>query len=582
MIQTVLISFLFLINFLAASNISKFNFRKDLNDLKLTLNLNGNIGPILHDFNKETTRFYSSKTIRITPEIYREYISIKEEMIFLLYNGCSTNFGIGEIVTFNLVLLEELKKYKDYFSLDTLHIILSFLLKSSSKQIIDESRDLATKLAHKLKPSQFQEFVNDIIVDLKSSESFNIDSKIKEISNSFDQEQIFSVICEASNKNSENIQVKSYEILATKLEIIDFDVHPDWLVPIIESLDILFSRNVESSIFSLLVGHFVFSEKIVNIMKSASFNQSYALLLYFVLKNQDIIKLYAGYIFTHFRESPFAFTFGTSLALIQNIQIISSNLNDNSSEDDFNRAVDAFDTLILLKNRNQFAKQALSADFEYISSFLMTLQNTLINVHHPLNALSMKIAGIIGYLCHDLSESEDNIVASYSNIISGYGRFLTKNEPNSCGHVKRFIQNFQPKMAIALESLLIQLNNTYVQDFIFRGTIRFALLIPDVRVSRSFIDRFCSNFISDSVPDYNRFETIRDIEIIDEKGVYISSFLTFLKDYVLFPSEFHLPYLRDFYAFLKDSKLLSKTELMILEGKFNGFRQISKRAERAK
>jgi hypothetical protein len=43
-----------------------------------------------------------------------------------------------------------------------------------------------------------------------------------------------------------------------------------------------------------------------------------------------------------------------------------------------------------------------------------------------------------------------------------------------------------------------------------------------------------------------------------------------------------LPYLRDFYSFLKDSKLLSKTELIILEGNFNGFRQISKRFKRAK
>jgi hypothetical protein len=257
-------------------------------------------------------------------------------------------------------------------------------------------------------------------------------------------------------------------------------------------------------------------------------------------------------------------------------------LNDNSSEDDFNRAVDAFDTLILLKNRNQFAKQALSADFDYISSFLMTLQNTLMNVHHPLNALSMKIVGMIGYLCHDLIESENAIISSYSSIVLGYGTYLIKNEPNSCEHVNRFIHDFQPKIAIALEYLLKNFNNIYFQAFILKAAIRFALLIPDVRVSRSFIDRFCSNFISNSVSNYNRYETIKDIEIADEKGVYISSFLTFLERYVILPDESQLPYLRDFYSFLKDSKLLSKTELIILEGNFNGFRQISKRFKRAK
>jgi hypothetical protein len=582
MIQAVLISFLFLVDFLAASNLSKFNFRKDLNDLKLVLNSNGNIAPILEDFNMETNRFYSPNNSWFTPEIHREYISIKEEIICLLYNDYFTDFKLDEIFIFHLLLFEELKKFDTYFSLDNFHIVLSFLIKASSDETIDQSRNIATNLAVKLSPLQFQEFLKCIIVDFKSSKSSNVNSKIKEISDSVDQDQIFSIICEASNKNNENIQVKSYEILATRLEIIDFDVHPDWVVPIIESLSILFSRNIESSMFSLLVGHFVFSEKIVNIMKNSSFNQSYALLLYFVLKNQEIIKLYAGYIFNHFRESPYTSTFGTSLALIQKIQIISPILNDNSSENDFKRVVDLFDTFIILKDMNQFAKQVLSADFEYIFSFVSKIENILINEKHHLNALGMKIVGIIGYLCHDLSESEDDIINSYSSIVLGYGRFLTKNEPNSCEHVKRFIQDFQPKMAIALEYLFQKLNNAYVQDFIFRGTIRFALLIPDVRVSRSYIDRFCANFISNFVPDYNRFETIRDIEITDKKGVYLSSFLKFLESYVLLPNESQLPYLRDFYSFLKDSKLLSKTELIILEGNFNGFRQISKRFKRAK
>jgi hypothetical protein len=582
MIQAVLISFLFLVDFLAASNLSKFNFRKDLNDLKLVLNSNGNIAPILEDFNMETNRFYSPNNSWFTPEIHREYISIKEEIICLLYNDYFTDFKLDEIFIFHLLLFEELKKFDTYFSLDNFHIVLSFLIKASSEETIDQSRNIATNLAVKLSPLQFQEFLNCIIVDFASSKSSNVNSKIKEISDSVDQDQIFSIICEASNKNNENIQVKSYEIIATRLEIIDFDVHPDWVVPIIESLSILFSRNIESSKFFLLVGHFVFSEKIVNIMKSASFNQSYALLLYFVLKNQEIIKLYAGFIFTHFRESPYTSTFATSLALIQNIQIISSNLSDNSSEDDFNRAVDAFDTLIILKDMNQFAKQVLSADFEYISSFVSKIENILINENHPLNALGMKIVGMIGYLCYDLIESEDDIIISYSSIVSGYGTYLIKNEPNSCEHVNRFIHDFQPKMAIALEYCFQKLNNAYVHDFILKSAIRFALLIPDVRVSRSFIDRFCVRFISNSDPDYNRYETIKDIEIIDKKGVYLSSFLTFLESYVLLPNESQLPYLRDFYSFLKDSKLLSKTELIILEGNFNGFRQISKRFKRAK
>jgi hypothetical protein len=586
MIQPVLISFLFLFNFLAASNLSNFNFRKGLNDLKLALNSNGNIAPILDDFNKETARFYSSETIRISVEIHREYISIKEEIICLLYNDYLTDFKLDEIDVFNSLLFVELKKFDIFFSLDTLHIVLSFLIKASSRRVHDHKKvkEFAAKLAVKLSPLQYQEFLKSLILDFKSSESSDIDSKIEEISNSFDQDQIFLIIREASNKINENIQVKSYEILATKLEIIDFDVHPDWLVPIIKTLSILFSRNIESSMFSLLVGHFVFSEKIVNIMKNSSFNQSYALLLYFVLKNQEIIKLYAGYIFPQIRESPYAFTFGTSLALIQNIQIISSNLNDNSSEDDFKRVVDPFDTLILLKNsnRNQFAKQVLSADFDYISSFVSKIENILMNEKHPLNALGMKIVGIIGYLCHDLSESEEKISISYSSIVSGYGTYLIKNEPNSCEHVNRFIHDFQPKIAIALEYLLKNFNNIYFQAFILKAAIRFALLIPDVRVSRSFIDRFCSNFISNSVSNYNRYETIKDIEIADEKGVYISSFLTFLERYVILPDESQLPYLRDFYSFLKDSKLLSKTELIILERNFNGFRQISKRFKRAK
>lgn len=583
MILKTLVSFLLLLvaNFVTASKLSKFNFRSCLNNLKIALNSGGNIRPILFSFNRETSRFYSlAAAVHFDSKFYSEYISIKEEIICLLHNIESNNFKIEEIDIFNVFLYEELSKYEHYFSRSTLHIVLSFLIRASSRNILEDAKDLSAKLLVKLTPEQIEEFIKFKIIDFKGSSWSNLDNKIKKLSGD-DQEEIFSVICQVADDNNTNIKVKSYEILAERLEVLDFDLHPDWLVPILDAFVVFFINNIKSSRFPVSVGHFLFSHKILEIMRNSEYNPSYSLLLYFVLKDREIFNLKAGSLLSTFAESPYSYSLASTFALCRSIQII-NRIDNHFNEENLNVVVTALDNLILLKENNEFSRRALSADCENISSIISNFEEITMNSRHGLNKIGMKIVGMVGYLCHDLVDDEGFIIDSHSNIISGYGAFLLKSDPNSCEYVSRFIQDFQPKIVIALEYFLKKAKDQFIQDLNLPAVIKFIQLIPDINQRNSLTDRFCSCFISDAIPDYNRYNTIQYFEINDKPGVYMTSFLTFLTNYARSPSESQLPYLRDFYLFLKDSKLLTKTELMILENKFNGFKLSFKRINRAK
>lgn len=99
-------------------------------------------------------------------------------------------------------------------------------------------------------------------------------------------------------------------------------------------------------------------------------------------------------------------------------------------------------------------------------------------------------------------------------------------------------------------------------DKLYRS-IELINLHPSQDLINTYTDIFCCQYISNFPLQFNRFDTIRFFQITDEKNVYMSAFLSFLEKYVKYKS--HSKYLGEFYKFLKDSKLVSKTELIIIE-----------------
>lgn len=566
-------SFFFLVTFVASSKLSNFSFGKNLQDLKDTLNAGGDIKPILGSFMRETRHVFMNGSFEIDQEIVREYVAIKEEMICLLHKNDSIDFSLEEISIFNLFLFEELTKFEVFFSQANLHIVLLFLLKASSKTIFHKAKEIASGLAYKLTPVQMKEFIKFRLLDATRS-STDIEEKIRKLSTTSDPEEIYSIISDASNQNTK-IQISYYEMLAENLHLLDFEVHPDWLFPILDALKILFSKNIKSQKFIKYIGDLILSDKIINIMKSSpQFSESYAFLLYFAFAEPESFSTKFDSIWKSFEESssPYADTMKIICKLFQNIQFVVI-LDNYSNENDFKTAISAFGRLIKLKKENDYARQVLAADYKYFSSLIMKFTDISTIEKHPLFTLSLMVVGMIGYLGHDLIDDDKNTISCYCNIVSGFGYYILKNGVES-EHVINFIEDFRPLVGKALDALInrIRRNNNFIGKKNLQSMIRFSQLVPDVIERHGFIDRIYSHYISDIQPQYNKYYTIKDREIGDNHGVHINSFLTFLDNYAFHPTESQLPYLKEYYMFLKDSKLLNKTELLILENNFNGFK----------
>jgi hypothetical protein len=573
--MNVIIYFIFLVAFVASSKLSDFGFSKDLQDIKDALNLGGDIRSALASFTRGTRQLYRNDAFKLDQEMVYEYLAIKEEIICLLHNNNDLiDYEIEEIYIFNLFLFQELTRYESYFSQANLHVVLSFLLKASSKNIIKKSKDLAYNLTEKLTPEQLTDFIKFRLAHLKR-ESFDVEEKIGKLSTTSDPEDIYSTISAVSNSAS-RIQVSYYESLAEQLNHLNFNVHPYWLVPILDVLKALLSKNIKSTKFYTSVGTFLLNDTIINIMKSsAEFNESYSFLLFFAFKDNEIFSSKFQSVFATFEESssPHAESLKTIIILYQNIRIISI-LNNNSTENEFKLVIGAFENLINLKKENYYARQIIAADYLSISSLISDFTNISTNEKHPLFWISLKIVGLIGFLGYDLFDDDKKVIGCYCNIVSGFGHFLLEIGVDSSDHFFKYIEDFRPFMAKALEATILRMMNigTILGKRTFMAIIRFAELIPNVTDRLGCIDRLYSYYLSDIIPQFNKYDAIKDRELNDKHGVYMSSFLTFLASYTNNPTESQLPYLREYFLFLKDSNLLNKTELMILENIFNGFK----------
>jgi hypothetical protein len=572
--MNIIIYFIFLVAFVASSKLSDFGFSKDLQDIKDALNLGGDIRSALASFTRGTRQLYRNDSFKLDQEMVYEYLAIKEEIICLLHNNNDLiDYEIEEISIFNLFLFQELTRYESYFSQANLHVVFSFLLKASSKNIIKKSKDLAYNLTEKLTPEQLTDFIKFRLAHLKR-ESFDVEEKIGKLSTTSDPEDIYSTISAVSNSAS-RIQVSYYESLAEQLNHLNFNVHPYWLVPILDVLKALLSKNIKSTKFYKSVGTFLLNDTIINIMKSsAEFNELYSFLLFFAFKDNEIFSSKFQSVFATFEESssPYAESLKTIIILYQNIRIISI-LNNNSTENEFKLVICAFENLINLKKENYYARQVLAADYLSFSSLIPDFAKNCTSRKHPLYTINLKIVGLIGLLGYDLFD-ESKVIGCYCNIVSGFGHFLVEIGVDPSDHFFKYIEEFRPFIAKSLKVNILRMmdKSTILGKQTLVEMVRFAELIPNVIERQGCIDRLYSYYLSYTFPRFKKYDAIKYHEITDKHGVYMSSFLTFLVSYTHNPTVFQLPYLREYFLFLKDSNLLNKIELMILENIFNGFK----------
>lgn len=568
----------FLITFsFASKQLSRYNFKNDLENLKYLLNTNQDVRPLLNSFNRDTYQLFNNPTPPSTKTI-TEYISIKEEIICLLLNDSTIDLRIVEFEPFHRALLEEILKYQSYFKKETLHFIVIFLFKSSSSDTARYIRKIGAKLLMNFTQEQLDTFISSGLFQDNSTKS-EIDESISELSSSSDPEQVFSIFFQVSNEKLK-ISSDSEDLLADLLEIFDFNIHPDWLVPILETLKYLFSKGDKSKKFTMSVTEFIFSENTINILKDMEVNEIYSLLIYYTSREAQSFKEKLECLPAELRQAlnPYENILSTANKLHKLFQFITE-LNDNSNEMAFKLANSAMGKLLLLKYESEFVEQSLILEYDLFKKSLGNFASIYTNAYHPLCHLSWKVAGFIGFLYYDLADNYKLLRDCSINLVTGFGHALLKEDLNSFLNSIIFPDRLYSIIDKAVDSTLKSIKEQNI-PFLYshlQAAIKFIELHPSIESRNSFIDQFCVQFISDVPTQFNKYPSIENIEISNRHSVYVTSFLTFLENYVLNPCESKLPYLREFYSFLKESDLLSKTESIFIENHFKGFRKLGKK-----
>lgn len=577
MIKVVTLLFFFITFCFASNELSRYNFKNDLENLKNLLSSNQDIRPFLNSFNRNTYRLFncnnpSYKTIK-------EYISIKEEIICLLLNNSIVDyFNLIEFEPFHRALLEEILRYESYFKKENLHFVVIFLFKASSRDTARYVREISLKQLKKFTSEQISVFLSSGVLKDVSTKS-EIDVIISELSSSSDPEQVLSIFTQISNEKLK-ISTQSEENLADFLELFDFNLHPDWLVPILETLKYLFSIGDKSEKFRRAVINFIFSDNVINILKDKEIDESYSLLIYYTSKNARQFNEKFESLSDELRQAlnPYENILSSARKLHKLVQFLLE-LNDNSNEMTFKLANSAMGKLLVLKNENEFVKQVLILEYDLFKSSLGNFSSIYTNPRHPLCHLSWKVAGFIGFLYYDLAVEDKLLRDCYINIVSGFGHALVKEDLSSFLNSIIFSDKLYEIIDTAANSTLnsIKEQNIPIEYSHLIAVIKFIELHPSTEKRNSLIDKICFQYISDIPTQFNKYFTIENIEISDRRGVYVTSFLTFLENYVLNPCESKLSYLREFYLFLKNSNLLSKTESVILSNQFKEFRKLLKK-----
>lgn len=575
-----LVLLLFFVSICTASKqLSKYNFKNDLEALKNLLTLNEDIRPVLNSFNSDTHQLFTSPNAP-SPRTIREYIAIKEEIICLLLNNSFTNFHFVELRPFNETLVEEILRYESYFKKENLHLVLIFLFKTSCGKNVEYARKIGTKLLINFNHEQMNVFVDSGVLKLDGTET-ELDKRIKELSSSSsDPEEVFSIFTQIFNEKSK-ISCSLEESLADLLKILDLNLHPEWLIPILETLKYFYLNGTKSKIFTSCVTKFILSENVLHILRDMEINENYSFLIYFASKESQEFKDELESLSIEMRNEfcPYEYFLSLSNKVHKMFQWFRG-LTDDSDEIAFKLAISGFTKILVLKYESEFIRNILKLEYDLIKKVMGNFSEVYNDSLHPLNHFAWKVAGCAGFLFHDVVENESSRNSCFTNIASGFGHALLKEDLTTFSKSIISMDHLYSIIGLAAEYTLKDIKE-FMLPFKFshlKAIIKFIELHPSIEERNSYISQFCAQYISDVPAQFNKYYTIDSIQIITERrDIYVSGFLTFLKNYTSNPSESKLPYLREFYSFLKDSNLLSKTELIILENKFKGFTKLLKK-----
>lgn len=549
---------------LCSLNPSIVSFNNLVTNLRTTIASGNDIKPCVSALNQKSTEILHDVAF-LSENFLKEYISSKEEAVILLCENPTTEFKSIEVNLFNQFLLNDINLHESCFSIERIPYILNFLMKAASKCDAIESKRVSSNLIDKLDEEGLEK-LNSLIANIINERPIEVEALENRITSSeHDPEAIYSILMELK-RTDHVISVDAHINLVNSMHRFDFQLHPEWLSPSLEVLKGLLLMKRTQIDFQSAVIYFILSEKVLVSLPDDRVIDSFAILLALALREKEIsaarIEAMSLEMIRHFR--PYSNLVKDITKIFSCLRIIQS-LDNDSTEASFRMAISAITNLRSMESTDPILHQIIKIDYDILKSAITRFFRIYTNESNPLFINSWKTVCMLGLLCYNLSEGNLRKNSSV-NIATSIGYLLLFHNKASKNYLTELINDILPIIDEVIESTFINVKDVNIPMNFTRlaGTIQLIQLHPSQDSINSYTDRICCQYILNVPSQYNRYESIHSFRITDKRNVYIPAFLSFLDDYLKGNST-HSTYLKEFYKFLKDSKLVSKTESIIVE-----------------
>lgn len=532
--------------------------------LKTSITSGNDVKPCISAINQISNEILRDLAL-LSDNFLRGYVSFKEEAVILLCENLTTDFGSIEVHQFYQFLIHDINFLDALFSIDRIPQVIHFIIKAASKHDAKEATQVINILNRKLDSEGLQK-LNKLIEYVRHEKPTHVKAIENQIiENTHDPEAIYDILTEL-RRTGTLLSVDGYTNLVKCFLCFDFKLHPEWFYPTLEALKDIFILHKSNADLQMAVGDFILSEKVLLSLSTDRVIDSYCVILAVLSRVNAIppatIDSMSPEMINHFH---LYIGFAKDITKIFNCLHILLALNNESNEANFRMAISAINNLKKMQGSDPILKQVITIDYDIIKSTPKTFFRIYTDESNPLYSISMKTICLLGLLTYDLSEDQERKQSCLS-IVAGIGSLLLLYDKDSKNYPTDLINEILPNMDDIIESTLYSIKNSKVSmDFDrLAGIIKLIQLHPSQESKNSYTDRFCCQFISNISLQFNRYVFVSAFQITDKRNVYITAFLSFLHEYLKGNST-HSLYLREFYAFLKGSRLVYKTESIIIE-----------------
>lgn len=578
----ILIIIVFVLYFCFASKSITFDFYSHLGKLKSCFDNNVDIESVLRDINIETNEIMikcGNKSSLLGE--YQQFLG--NASTILSKNSKFIDTQSSEFIQFANNLVEIISKSNfaamDEHLVDIMSIVaMTHSQESSDSGILNRFINLIPSLNFKMDKKPIDGAFSKLSISIKYFAAESIKRNYKRIILKYDKKDVIEDqklfiedFMAISNEFTSDLDSKYLIIIIRNLQKLEFESNSDDLKPVLNSLANIFKKQRGNMKISELVIDFIFSYKVAFVLQSAELCEDYFYLIYLSCNSFN-------YLGNKLKEIPdnikeFLSGYLISIDLISRAYEYTAvlyQLNGELTENALNSVITATKQLRQLYKSDGLVANLIKLDYTDIA---LHIQKTLVNIFNDpsdeLNFFTCKSGVYLSFIGFELFDGRIRDYES-ADLIGSVGRLMNASSINRRLDISAEVDEVLPIIDVLLENTL----NTFdyrleiIKNQEFPYYIKFIQLHPSEMARSVYTDIFLSKYISSNLsPDPVHFSSIESFEIGDKLGVYICAFQSIFEYYLKRPSDAKLAYLKEFYHFLKSEKLLSKTQMTLIENR---------------